>query len=186
MLVGMSWGGTHRALWFAAAAGLVAALVALAFRVSNADSYLRDDPAACVNCHIMTPYYAGWAHSAHRLVATCNDCHVPHENIIKSYAFKAMDGARHAAMFTLRLEPQTLQLTRISASAVQGNCIRCHEQQVMSIDMGATPERRCWECHRETPHGLVQSLSSAPDARRPALPDAGVPRPPAPPAGVPR
>ena len=25
---------------------------------------IGDDPGACVNCHIMTPYYATWAHSS--------------------------------------------------------------------------------------------------------------------------
>ncbi|MBM4370574.1 MAG: cytochrome c nitrite reductase small subunit [Deltaproteobacteria bacterium] len=158
----------------AAAAGLLLGLGLLAFRVSNADSYLRDDPAACINCHIMTPWYAGWAHSAHRTAATCNDCHVPHENFVRSYAFKALDGMRHATMFTLRLEPQTLKLTAMSSAVVQGNCIRCHEHQVMHVDMGPARGRRCWDCHRETPHGLAQSLSSTPAARRPELPPAGI------------
>jgi cytochrome c nitrite reductase small subunit len=28
-------------------------------------------------------------------------------------------------------------------------------------------DRKCWECHRETPHGRVNSLSSVPWARVP-------------------
>jgi cytochrome c nitrite reductase small subunit len=28
-------------------------------------------------------------------------------------------------------------------------------------------DRYCWECHRETPHGRVNSLSSGPYARVP-------------------
>ena len=39
--------------------------------------FVGDDPSACVNCHIMTPYYATWSHSSHGRDATCNDCHVP-------------------------------------------------------------------------------------------------------------
>jgi cytochrome c nitrite reductase small subunit len=35
-------------------------------------------------------------------------------------------------------------------------------------------ERQCWECHRETPHGRVHSLSSVPFAR---VPDPGSPVP---------
>ena len=42
---------------------------------------ISDDPGACVNCHIMAPYYATWSHSSHGRNATCNDCHVPHQNI---------------------------------------------------------------------------------------------------------
>jgi cytochrome c nitrite reductase small subunit len=34
--------------------------------------------------------------------------------------------------------------------------------------------RRCWECHREVPHGRVNSLSSTPWARVP-LPGSPVP-----------
>ena len=49
----------------------------------RAHTYLGDDPAACVNCHIMAPYYATWMHSSHSRDATCNDCHVPHENMVK-------------------------------------------------------------------------------------------------------
>ena len=60
-----------------------------------------DDPSACVNCHIMQPYYATWNHSSHGRgeTVTCNDCHVPHENIVRKYAFKGMDGMKHTAAF---------------------------------------------------------------------------------------
>ena len=43
----------------------------------------------------MAPYYATWMHSSHSRDATCNDCHVPHENIVKKWAFKGMDGMKH-------------------------------------------------------------------------------------------
>lgn len=39
----------------------------------------------------MVPQYAGWAHSSHLSVATCNDCHVPHNNALEHYAFKAVE-----------------------------------------------------------------------------------------------
>ena len=58
----------------------------------RAHTYLGDDPAACVNCHIMSPYYATWFHSSHARDATCNDCHVPHENAVKKWTFKGIDG----------------------------------------------------------------------------------------------
>jgi cytochrome c nitrite reductase small subunit len=55
-----------------------------------------------------------------------------------------------------------------SANVVQQNCIRCHGDQVADAKMLAWVEghkedrfgRRCWECHRETPHGKVRSLSA--------------------------
>ena len=52
--------------------------------------YLFDDPAACVNCHIMTPYYQSWFHNSHAKWTNCNDCHVPQDNIFKKYYFNAL------------------------------------------------------------------------------------------------
>jgi len=32
-------------------------------------SYVSNDPAACVNCHIMNEHYAGWQKASHHSVA---------------------------------------------------------------------------------------------------------------------
>jgi cytochrome c nitrite reductase small subunit len=146
--------------------------------ISNATSYLSDNPRACINCHVMTTEYASWQRSSHARVATCNDCHVPHNNFIATYAFKASDGVRHAAMFTFRLEPQVMQIKEAGANVVQENCIRCHAGQMhttyLSRPINLDERERgvgrfCWDCHRETPHGRVKSLSAYPDARVPQL-----------------
>jgi len=126
-------------------------------RLSNAVSYLSDDPQACVNCHIMTPQYITWNHSSHREVAHCNDCHVPHNNVFNKYFFKAKDGMYHASVFTLRAEPQVIHAREPSMKVIQANCIRCHEDQVTDARLlGLVPSHRlvrtgrtCWECHRE-------------------------------------
>jgi len=162
--------------------GIFAGLVIYLFQVSNAVSYLSDKPETCVNCHIMAPQYATWNHSSHRENATCNDCHVPHDNVIKKYLFKAQDGMRHATIFTLRNEPQVIFIRDAGATVVQENCKRCHtnvNENVSTID--ATFEtvqhdegKLCWECHREVPHGRVNSLSSTPYARVP-LPQNAMP-----------
>ena len=55
-------------------AGIVIGLGALFLYLLRAHTYIADDPSACVNCHIMTPYYASWSHSSHGRDATCNDC----------------------------------------------------------------------------------------------------------------
>lgn len=142
----------------------------LILRASNAHSYLSDDPKTCINCHVMYTQYASWTHSSHREVATCNDCHVPHDNVVRKYMFKAMDGMRHATIFTARAEPQVIQIKQAGANVVQENCIRCHRElvdMVMAIRVTADNHNegagaRCWDCHRETPHGSVNSLSAAP------------------------
>lgn len=150
--------------------------------LSKAASYLSDAPETCVNCHVMAPQYATWGHSSHREVATCNDCHVPHNNVFNKYFFKAKDGLRHASMFALRMEPEVIFILEEGKEVVHNNCIRCHSQQLTDPKLASqvpnhahnTQDRVCWECHREVPHGRVNSLSSVPNARVP-LPESPVP-----------
>ena len=81
----------------------------------RAHTYLGDEPSACVNCHIMAPYYATWFHSSHSRDATCNDCHVPHENAVKKWTFKGMDGMKHVAAFLTKSEPQVIRAHEASS-----------------------------------------------------------------------
>jgi cytochrome c nitrite reductase small subunit len=162
--------------------GILSGISVFVLRISKAGSYLSDKPETCVNCHIMAPQYATWYHSAHREVTNCNDCHVPHNNVINKYYFKAKDGLRHASIFTLRNEPQVIFIKEKGKEVVQKNCIRCHNSTIIdektlsySSDLfHYRMDRKCWECHRETPHGRVNSLSSVPNARVP-LPESPVP-----------
>ncbi len=163
-------------------AGIFTGLAVYIFQLSNAPSYLSDRPETCVNCHIMTPQYATWSHSAHRENAHCNDCHVPHNNFVNKYYFKAKDGLRHATVFTLRNEPQVIFIKEEGKEVVHDNCIRCHSALVTDSKLLMKTEsyhhyrmeRSCTECHREVPHGRVNSLSSTPNARVP-LPPSPVP-----------
>jgi cytochrome c nitrite reductase small subunit len=159
------------------ALGVLCGIGAYTFYLSKAWSYLSDDPRACVNCHIMAPEYATWSHSSHKNV-TCNDCHVPHTSPMAKYGFKAYDGLRHSTLFTLRLEPQVIQIHGPGRAVVQENCKRCHgflNDQVSThrVTGGNAPHgegRLCVECHRYTPHGRVHSLASVPEARVPVPP----------------
>lgn len=158
--------------------GVATGLGAYIFKISNAPSYLSDDPDACINCHVMFPEYTSWERSSHGRAATCNDCHVPQNNIINTYWFKANDGMRHSYMFTFRLEPQVIRIKQAGKDAVQRNCIRCHENLLRPVSLRAISakgiyeetEVYCWDCHRYTPHGKVRGLSSAPNALAPKLP----------------
>ena len=181
--------------------GIFVGMAVFTFRTSRAWSYLSDDPETCMNCHIMAPQFATWSHSSHRGKANCNDCHVPHNNSFNKYFFKAKDGLRHATIFTLRAEPQVIFIKKAGLNVVKDNCVRCHEQQmackqchikIMPDDDGIFCEREdeismlngefaeyhaerlCWDCHRETPHGRVNSISSVPNARVP-VPGSNVP-----------
>lgn len=131
-------------------------------------SYMSDDPQACVNCHVMTPVYNSWMHSSHREWASCNDCHVPHNNIFNKYYFKAKDGLFHASVFTLRAEPEVMFMRKESEKVVQNNCIRCHVQQVTQVKYNdwiedhkeRRTDRQCWSCHKEVPHGTIHGIST--------------------------
>ena len=163
--------------------GIFVGLIFYIFYISRAYSYMLDDPNACINCHVMIPQYTTWERSSHGRVATCNDCHVPQDNFIESYAFKAKDGLYHSYMFTFRLEPQVINMKEAGVEAVQQNCIRCHENQLHPISVRAVSndmimegsDVKCWDCHRSVPHGMVNSLSSAPYVNapnpKPAIPE---------------
>ena len=81
----------------------------------------------------------------------------------------------HASIFTLRKEHQVILIKHKGKEVVQKNCIRCHENLITDSKLFNKTnkyhffrkDRECWECHRETPHGLVNSLSSTPFAQAP-------------------
>lgn len=162
--------------------GVIVGMGLFILRASRAHSYLSDNPATCMNCHIMAPQYATWSHSSHREVTDCNQCHVPHDNFVRKYFFKAKDGLRHATIFTMRTEPQVIFIKHAGIEVVQDNCIRCHVKLLTDSKLDFRTDsfrhfrndRLCWDCHRETPHGRVNSISSVPFARVP-VPSSPVP-----------
>lgn len=148
------------------ALGVITGLIIFEIYISKAHYYLSDNPEACINCHVMYDNYASWWHSSHKRATTCNDCHVPQDNFVKKIFFKASDGLRHSTIFTLRLEPQVIRIKEAGAEVVKENCERCHENYLTLIDAKIVEteeeenEKPCWDCHRETPHGKVSSLST--------------------------
>ena len=163
--------------------GLLAGLGAYTVYMSRAHSYLSDEPATCVNCHIMAPYYQSWNHSSHARWATCNDCHVPQNSTVEKYAFKAMDGLYHAAVFTVKGEPQVIRPRDASFEVIMNNCIRCHTQlntefvktgMIAYADVKEGQGKACWDCHTTVPHTKVSNLAASPNALVP-LPASPVP-----------
>lgn len=163
--------------------GVLAGLGAYTLYMSRTHSYLSDDPSACVNCHIMSSYYQSLNHSSHAQWATCNDCHVPHDNVFRQYGFKAMDGLYHAAVFTVWGEPQVIRPREGSSNVIMANCVRCHTQlntefvktgMITYTEAKAGKGKACWECHTQVPHTNISNLNSAPNAIVP-LPKSPVP-----------
>ena len=168
--------------------GLVAGLGLYTIYASRAWSYVSDDPAVCVNCHVMSPYYQSWSHSSHAVWATCNDCHVPQDNIVSQYAFKAKDGLYHAAMFTIKGEPQVIRAREPSSRVIMDNCVRCHSplvtEMVMRMDDGqvsyndvlAGNAKACWDCHTQVPHTNISNQASISSPGGTPLPSSPVPK----------
>jgi cytochrome c nitrite reductase small subunit len=92
------------------ALGLAVGLGAFTFAYARGYSYLTNDPEACGNCHIMSEHLAAWNKSTHHAVATCNDCHTPH-NIVGKYTVKAKNGFWHSFYFTTGRYPDPLRIT---------------------------------------------------------------------------
>ncbi len=158
--------------------GIFTGIFFLLLHISRATSYLSDKPETCINCHVMYPHYASWAKGSHGQTATCSDCHVPQDNFFRKYKTKASDGLWHATVFTMRWEPQVIQIRSNGINVVQENCIRCHLDLVDMVQLVEVTGRSaaknegklCWDCHRETPHGTVRSLSAAPHSLVERLP----------------
>jgi len=129
---------------------------------AEATSYLSNDPKACVNCHIMRDEYEGWQHAPHHAVATCNDCHVPHD-FLGRYLTKIEHGYRHSKAFTLQDFHEPIRMTASSARVVENNCLRCHAEFVSEITAGHgyqagndLAEVDCIRCHARVGHGAMR------------------------------
>ncbi|MCP3927170.1 MAG: cytochrome c nitrite reductase small subunit [Desulfobacterales bacterium] len=141
---------------------------------SKAISYMSSKPEACINCHVMESYYATWQHSSHAQRAVCVECHLPVDNYIDKYASKTLDGWNHSTAFTLNTYGKRMLISDDGARRVQENCIRCHS--ALSQTIVKTTDRyhafdnetlgggrKCWDCHRNVPHGKVRSINATPD-----------------------
>ncbi|MFH2059582.1 MAG: cytochrome c nitrite reductase small subunit [Pseudomonadota bacterium] len=155
------------------ALGSVIILIGLSAYVGNASnmiSYLSEDPKVCINCHVMNPQYATWQHSSHRETATCVDCHLPMDSFVDKMIAKSRDGFNHSVAMTLRTYPNNVRISDNASLRVQKNCISCHSELVSNMMESATvnrqgpmDDRKCWDCHRMTPHGSTRSLTSTPN-----------------------
>jgi cytochrome c nitrite reductase small subunit len=135
--------------------GVLLGLGAYTFHYAEGLSYFSNDPKACVNCHIMRDQYDGWLKSSHHAVATCNDCHTPHEFIPK-YLSKAENGFWHSKGFTLQDFHEPIQIRPVNSAVLQQNCVSCHSSLVSGLDPHAGDQRRmmdCVHCHRDVGHG---------------------------------
>jgi len=146
---------SRRALVAAIAIGVFVGMGAFTFRYAEGLSYFSTDPAACANCHIMQPQYDSWQKSSHHSVATCVDCHLPHDFIGK-YIAKAENGYHHSKGFTLQDFHEPIMIKEKNYKILQDNCLSCHADLVHELVPGATKDPdsiSCAHCHASVGHG---------------------------------
>jgi len=120
--------------------GVIIGLGLYILRISNAVSYLSDNPETCINCHVMNPQYATWNHS----VAFTMETYDP--------AMKISDyGAK-------RVQENCMSCHGSLASIITENADKYHSFDEPYVENG----RKCWDCHKSVPHGKVRSVTSTP------------------------
>jgi cytochrome c nitrite reductase small subunit len=137
--------------------GVFVGLGTFTFGYAEGASYLSNDPTVCVNCHVMDPQYDSWQNGGHRHVAVCNDCHLPHDPIMK-WVTKADNGFFHTMAFTLGGFHEPIQIKPRNRRVTQGACVYCHEeivQNILSVEEGGghgSSEPACIHCHMDAGH----------------------------------
>jgi cytochrome c nitrite reductase small subunit len=134
--------------------GVMVGIGAFTFGYADGDSYLRDDPAACGNCHIMTEHLHAWRQASHRAVATCNDCHTPHTPVAK-FVVKVRNGFWHSFYFTTGNHPDPIRITPANREVTEASCRYCHGELTAPIDHvppGRPNSLSCIRCHTEVGH----------------------------------
>ncbi|MHB0949145.1 MAG: cytochrome c nitrite reductase small subunit [Gemmatimonadaceae bacterium] len=152
---------TRRRTLALAAAALLGAVIGLGlytFGYAKGYAYLGRDPAACANCHVMREHFSAWEKGSHRAVATCNDCHTPH-NIVGKYAVKANNGFWHSFYFTTGNFPDPIRITPRNHRVTENACRNCHAEITDAIEHGGqrgdargNEEFSCVRCHRHVGH----------------------------------
>ncbi len=139
-------------IWFWALLGVLFGLSAYTFTYAEGASYLSDNPADCLNCHVMREQFDGWSHNSHQSVATCNDCHTPH-TFPDKWVVKAINGWNHSLAFTTGNYPNTIRIRAFNAEIVRRNCIECHLTLVSNMHIDENSKGlTCASCHSDVGH----------------------------------
>lgn len=136
--------------------GLAIGIGLYTFFYAKGYSYLSNDPNACANCHVMKEQFDGWQKASHHAVATCNDCHTPHDSLVGKYYVKASNGFWHSFYFTFGGFHEPIQIRGSNLEVAEQSCRYCHQQMVQSITVSHREEDidkvSCIRCHRNVGH----------------------------------
>jgi cytochrome c nitrite reductase small subunit len=136
-----------------AAVGIAVGLGLFTFNYGGGMSYFSNDPQACANCHIMQSHFDSWQNSSHHTVATCNDCHLPH-NFLGKWITKSDNGFFHSLAFTTGDFPEPIQIKPRNRRVTQKACLHCHGEFVHSLLPYKSGEDmlNCIHCHYSVGH----------------------------------
>jgi cytochrome c nitrite reductase small subunit len=111
-----------------------------------------DSPGFCRNCHTMQSEYTSFMDSTHSGLS-CNDCHLPHNNIGQKLFFKGRAGMTHVYYNSLGTDkiPNVIHATNRTKETVNENCISCHKSTLTNVSHNA--KDNCVSCHQSVPHG---------------------------------
>lgn len=146
-----------RGIFVVIVAGLVGILLGVAvftFGYAGGAAYFGSDPQTCNQCHAMNEQYNSWLKGSHRYVATCNDCHSPHDNLVYKYVNKADNGFWHALKFTTRDYPENIRIREVNRQITEEACLYCHGSLVSDIEGTRTHDNaiNCLQCHSNVGH----------------------------------
>ncbi len=110
----------------------------------------------CGLCHVMELEKKAWEVSSHQLFK-CVDCHLPNDNFLSHYFWKAFDGLKDLVFFYTGKVPEEIKASEHAKKVIGENCLRCHYYTVSRIDFAG---RYCWDCHWSLIH-KIQLLRKA-------------------------
>lgn len=137
----------------AAALGVLGGLGGFTFGYGDGAAYLSSDPEACTNCHVMQEQFDSWIKSGHAHVATCNDCHLPH-NPVGKWVTKADNGFFHSLAFTTNDFHEPIRIKDRNRRVTEQACLYCHAETANAL----LPTRAggdvvsCVHCHANVGH----------------------------------
>lgn len=141
------------AILVAASVGVLGGLGAFTFGYGDGAAYLTNNPASCANCHVMQGHYDAWLKSSHHDVATCNDCHLPHDFVGK-WTTKADNGFFHSLAFTTNDFDEPIRVKPRNRRVTQQACLHCHADAVnhmLPVEAGGEM-LSCVQCHAQVGH----------------------------------
>jgi cytochrome c nitrite reductase small subunit len=150
---------------FSILSGILIGTGAFTFYYAEGFSYFSSDPKVCINCHIMNPQYDSWQKASHHAVASCVDCHLPHDFIGK-YIAKAENGWNHSKAFTLQNFHEPIMINEKNSRILQHNCVACHEDMVHEMfrrDITDPSAVSCIHCHASVGHGELPTAIGGAD-----------------------